>query len=588
LAAAALPGASPAAASILENMTLPGQGEDEDATYHAALAARSDLLNRLRSVDDARLVAPAAQDWLGWRGASDTQGFSKLNQIDRANVAGLALRWSLSMDSGTNGVAPIVQDGVMFVQSGISVRALNAATGDLLWKFSRPVSGAFISDQPHGIAVYGNAVYVPTIDGHVLALDAKSGKLLWDQEIAPAGHKFWLTAAPLAVHGKIIQGVSGCSSTGAAGGCFIVAYDAKTGQEAWRFHTIPRPGEPGDDSWNGAPWAKRFGASVWNAGSYDPDLNLVYFGTGQTYNISTLLDPQKRKGDSPDALYTDTTLAINPDTGKLVWFYQHAAEDVWDMDWSFERTLVTLDGQKVVITGGKLGIFDALDAKTGRYLWSFNFGLQNLVTKIDPKTGHKTYDPALMPEVDKHKFICPSIIGDRNWQTSAFDPAKGLLYVPITPTCMEFWRNDDAKALTLQHPGQMAIKMRRPKGSDGQFGWLAALDVVHQKVVWTDKWRAPQSSAALATAGGLVFNGTRDRVFRALDSSTGETVWETSLPALPNAYPFTYMVDGKQYVAIVTGGGTAFDSYVRLLTPEDSSGSNNKTIMVFALPDGSK
>jgi alcohol dehydrogenase (cytochrome c) len=153
---------------------------------------------------------------------------------------------------------------------------------------------------------------------------------------------------------------------------------------------------------------------------------------------------------------------------------------------------------------------------------------------------------------------------------------------------MEFWRNDDAKALTLQHPGQMAIKMRRPKGSDGQFGWLAALDVVHQKVVWTDKWRAPQSSAALATAGGLVFNGTRDRVFRALDSSTGETVWETSLPALPNAYPFTYMVDGKQYVAIVTGGGTAFDSYVRLLTPEDSSGSNNKTIMVFALPDGSK
>jgi alcohol dehydrogenase (cytochrome c) len=585
---AAAVASSPTASAILENLTLPGQGEDQDATYAAALAARGGLLSRLRPVDDASLVAPAAQDWLAWRGASATQGFSKLDQIDRANVARLALDWSLSLDSGTNAIAPIVHDGVMFILSSGAVRALDARTGDLLWKFSRPVPpGVTLADQPRGIAVYGTALYVPTVDGHLVALDARSGKLLWDRQVTPPAHKYWLTASPLAARGKIIQGVSGCASTDASGGCFIVALDAASGQEAWRFHTIPRPGEPGGDSWNGAPWDKRYGASVWNAGSYDPDLNLIFFGTGQTYNISTLLDPQQHKGASADALFTDTTLALDPDTGKLVWFYQHAAEDVWDLDWSYERTLVTLNGQKVVITGGKLGIFDALDAKTGRYLWSYDFGLQNLVVKIDPATGRKIYDQALMPEVDKHKFICPSIIGNRNWQTAAFDQAQDLLYVPITPTCMDFWRND-LNVLTLEHPGQMAIQMRRPKDSDGQFGWLAALDVAHQRIVWTDKWRAPQSSAALATAGGLVFNGTRDRVFRALDSSTGKTLWTAGLPALPNAFPLTYMVDGKQYVAIVTGGGTAFDGYVQPLTPENPPASNNKTIMVFALPDAGR
>ncbi|MBL6617596.1 MAG: PQQ-binding-like beta-propeller repeat protein [Reyranella sp.] len=578
---------SPSASAILEDLTLPGQGEDQDAIYAAALAARRDLLGRMTPVDDASLVAPSTQDWLAWRGASATQGFSKLDRIDRSNVARLALHWSLSLDSGTNAIAPVVHDGVMFVLSGGSVRALDAGTGSLLWKFTRPVPpGIALADQPHGIALYGTAVYVPTVDGHVVALDAKSGKLLWDREVASTAHKFWLTASPLAAHGKIIQGVSGCANTQAGGGCYIVALDAATGQEAWRFHTIPHPGEPGGDSWNGAAWDKRYGASVWNAGSYDPELNLIYFGVGQTYNISTLLDPQAHKGASADALFTDTTLAINPDTGKLAWYYQHAAEDVWDLDWSYERTLVTLDGQKVVITGGKLGIFDALDAKTGRYLWSYDFGLQNLVAKIDPTTGRKIYDPALMPEVDKHKFICPSIIGNRNWQTAAFDQAQNLLYVPITPTCMDFWRND-RNVLTLEHPGQMAIQMRRPKESDGNFGWLAALDVAHQKIVWTAKWRAPQSSAALATAGGLVFNGTRDRVLRALDSSTGKTLWEAGLPALPNAFPLTYLVDGKQYVAIVTGGGTAFDGYVQSLTPEDQPASNNKTIIVFALPEAS-
>lgn len=575
---------TPSAVTILEGMALPVQSENQDQTYGASLSARRDLLDRLRPVDGARLAAPAAQDWLAWRGAGDTQGFSTLSQIDRTNVTKLGLRWSLSIDSGTNGIAPVVQDGVMFLASGGTVRALDARNGDALWTFKREITGAFIADQPHGIAVYGTSVFVPTVDGHLIALEAKSGKLLWDREVAPGARKLWLTAAPLAAKGKIIQGVSGCSTRGSPGGCYIVALDAATGQEAWRFNTIPSPDEPGGQSWNGAPQDERFGGSVWNTGSYDPALNLIFFGTGQTYNISTLLDPQKGKSKAtPDALYTNTTLAIEPDTGKLVWFYQHVPQDVWDLDWAFERTLVTINGQRVVITGGKIAIFDALDAKTGRYLWSYDFGLQNLVTKIDARTGRKSYDAALRPELDKHKFICPGTIGNRNWQTTAFNPSSGLLYVPITPTCMDFWRSNSGN-WSIQNPGQMAYDMRRPKDFDGHYGWLAALDLVQRKVVWTQKWRTPQSSAALTTAGGLVFDATRDRVLRAMNDSTGETLWKARLPALPNAYPISYMIDGTQYVAIVAGGGTAFDSVVRGLTPEEVSASDHKTIVVFALP----
>jgi alcohol dehydrogenase (cytochrome c) len=581
--------AGQSALGMLQSIALPGDSEDQDAVYNTTVSAQHGLLDGLSAVDDAKLAAQPAQDWLAWRGASNTQGYSKLDQIDRSNVGKLALDWSLSFDNGTNGIAPVVHDGVMFLLSGGTVRALDARNGDQLWKFTWPVAaGVFIGDQPRGITLYGNALYVPTVDGHVLALDAKSGKLLWQQAVAPPAQKYWLTAAPLAVRGKIIQGVAGCSSNGTGGGCFIVAYDALTGKEAWRFNTIPKPGETGGDSWNGAPWEQRYGASVWNTGSYDPDLNLVFFGVGQTYKISTLLDPQKGKGNSPAALFTDTTLALDPDSGKLVWYYQHAAEDVWDLDWSFERTLVTINGQKVIITGGKVAVFDALDAKTGKYLWSYDFGLQNLIARIDPQTGQKTYDPALMPQLDKHQFICPSFIGNRNWQTSAFDQASNLLYVPMTPTCMDFWRSGHTHDDTFVHPGdlgEMTMKLRRHKDSDGNFGWLAALDVAHQKVVWTDKWRASQSSAALATGGGLVFNGTRDRVLRALDSSTGKLLWKVGLPALPNSFPITYMVGGRQYVALIAGGGTGYDGYVQALTPERTVANGNKTVMVFALPE---
>lgn len=562
---------------------MPTVIEDQDSAYQATMDARSALIAAVRPVDDKMLAAPADADWLNWRGNQATQGFSPLRQVDGANVNKLGLAWSLSLSSGTNGIAPLVHDGVMFIHSNGTVQALDARNGDNIWRFSRPATTTRVpSSQPRSIALYGDAVYVPTVDNHVLALDAKTGKLLWDHVIGKPEDMLQLTAAPIVVRGKVIQGVSGCQGSELPGGCYIVALDAKTGEEAWRFWTIGRPGTREGDSWNGAPLERRFGGSVWNTGSYDADLNLFIVGVAQTYTISSLLDRQVGKGKSKDALFTNSTLALDPDTGKLVWYYQHEATEVWDLDWSFERTLVTIDGRRLVITGGKTGIFEALDAKTGKYLWSRDLGVQNTVVAIDPKTGRKTHNAKLLPQIGQPKLVCPSTIGIRNWMTTAYDPETRQLYVPVTPNCMDFSRSDPADDGAY---GEMMIVRRRPPNSDGNHGWLAAIDVANGKLAWVKRRRAPQSSAVLTTAGGLVFEGGRDRGFRAVDHRSGDTLWQTLLPATPNAYPFSYMADDVQYVGIVTGGGSAVDAFQTPMTPEHPPSNGAKTIMVFALPE---
>jgi len=560
--------------------------EDRDQHYHAVVAARTARLEALRPVSAGALDAPAADDWLAWRGSSATHAYSELKQVDRANVRGLGAAWSLSLEPGVNSIAPIVDDGVMFINSNGTVFALDARNGDELWSYARPAKGRMPSTQTRGMALFESAIFVPTLDNHMLALDMRTGKLLWDTQIAPPTDNLQLTAAPLIANGKVIQGVSSCIGNDVPGGCYIVALDAKTGKEEWRFHTIARAGEPGGDSWNGAPMEKRFGGGVWQTGSYDPELNLVFFGVGQTYVISTLLDDQGRKGASNDALYMNATVALNPDTGKLVWHYQHGPGDVWDLDWSFERTIIMRDTakgpEKTILTAGKIGIFDALDAKTGRYLWSYDLGYQNIITHIDPKSGRKTYNPEFVPpEPGKPKFICPAAIGNRNWLSTAYEASTNLVFVPVNPTCMDFARGAPGA-------GELSISQRQAPQAEGNFGVVMALDVKEQTVAWIDRKRAPISSAVLATAGGLVFVGERDRAFRALDSATGETLWQTYLPAVPNSFPLTYAVDGRQYVAVVAGGGSAVDLYLTAQTPEIPRSTNHKTISVFALPQAAE
>jgi alcohol dehydrogenase (cytochrome c) len=388
------------------------------------------------------------------------------------------------------------------------------------------------------------------------------------------------------VRGKVIQGVSSCN--GVKGGCFIVALDAHTGSEAWRFQTIARPGQPGGDSWNGAPVDERFGGAVWNAGSYDPDLNLLYYGVGQTYDTATLLQPQARQGESADALYTDSTLALDPDTGRLVWHYQHFNRDVWDFDWSFERLLVDLNvggvPRKLSVTGGKIAVFDAIDRTSGRYLFSKDLGLQTLVKAIDPKTGRKIIDPALEPEAGKTKSICPHAGGARSWLGTALDPRTKILYVPLVESCMDFTWKPRAAADTAGGGSDIGWVLKARPDSDGNFGRVEALNLQTGKVAWIRRRRAPQASAILATAGGVIFEGSRDRTFRASDSATGKTLWSLRLNASPSSTPVAYSVGGQQYVAVVAGGGGAHDVTWPALTPEIVSPAGGASLWVFKLP----
>ncbi|HEY0339315.1 MAG TPA: PQQ-binding-like beta-propeller repeat protein, partial [Steroidobacteraceae bacterium] len=356
-------------------------------------------LEHYRPVTEAMLNAPADGEWLTWRRTHDALGFSPLQQITRKNVGTLRLAWSLSLPAGLNEMEPLMHDGVLFVYSfRDNVQALDAATGNELWHYQRQLPDSVVPNTKRGMALYGDELFIGTSDVHEIALDVRTGRVVWDQPLAAAGGAFVLTGGPLVAKGKVMQGVGGRG----AGGDYIVALDAATGKEAWRFDTIAHPGQPGGDSWNGLPIGQRQGASIWTSGSYDPQLNLAFFGPGNTYDTGPLRYPAGVPGATSDGLYTDTTLALDPDTGKLKWYFQHVHNDQWDLDWAFERQLVPLSvgGQlrKLVVTAGKIGIWDALDAATGRYAFSYDMGLQTLVSAIDPVTGEKTIDPALLPD----------------------------------------------------------------------------------------------------------------------------------------------------------------------------------------------
>src|SRR5271168_3516660 len=576
--------------------------DNQDEKYRAVMAARQKLLRKLTPVSDAMLRDPAAADWLMWRGTYATLGYSRLDQINKTTVRHLGVAWTLALPPSANEAAPLVHDGVLFIEGADTVEAINAAEGSILWQYVRALPDALHSGRDarmRGLAIYEDKLYAPTADGHIVALDVKTGNLRWDhavvspeQGVHPGqfdGAYFHISGGPLLVHGKVIVGVSLGIDTG--GGDFIVGLDAHSGEEKWRFNTVARPGQPGGDSWNGAPVKERYGSGVWSIGSYDPDLNLAYFGTGNTYDVGTLLAARTGKNlSNNDALYTDSTLALDVDTGKLSWFYQHMNRDVWDLDWAFEQSLITLpvNGKhsKLLVTGGKSAIFDAVNRVDGKYEFSKDLGLQNLVASIDSKTGKKNIKAALEPKPGRTDLICPGATGARNWPTTAIDPTSNTLYVPLLDNnCMDYgWIERDAAEIAA---GGLDVRLgARPKpDNDGNFGRIEAIDLKTKQVVWSKRQRAPMASSLLASAGGLVFSGARDRRFRAYDAATGAVLWQSVLNASPSSSPATYAVDRVQYVVVVAGGGGAFDAGSRSLTPEIIDPAAGTTLWVFKLID---
>ncbi len=393
-----------------------------------------------------------------------------------------------------------------------------------------------------------------------------------------------MTGGPLVAQGVVMQGITGQSP----GGAWIAGLDATTGRELWRFHTIARPGEPGGNSWNGLPLEKRSGASVWTAGSYDPRLHLAYFGVGQTYDTGPLLRPLGEPGVTNDGLYTDSTLAIDPASGKLLWHFQHVHNDQWDLDWAFEQQRIDLDVRgamrRLVVTSGKMGIYEAMDAATGEYVFSKDLGIQNVVASIDPRTGEKTINPQVVVGDGKPHTICPHPGGGRNWIAGSYDDATKIVYVPMVESCMDLIPAPRGERGNLSSGVNWSIRARAD--SDGKFGRVEALDLATRQPVWIDRQRAPETTCTLATAGGVVFAGALDRDLTAYDAATGRTLWQIRLDDVPSACPISYSVAGRQYVAVVVSRGGSEAGTFAVLVPEIvNPPQDGATVWVFALPE---
>jgi alcohol dehydrogenase (cytochrome c) len=565
------------------------------ATAQAQQTKPSNPLAGLEPVTENMLRNPPDGDWLMWRRTYDDWGYSPLTQINKNNVKNLRVAWTWSLTSGVTEIAPIVHDGVLYVDNaGDKVQALNAATGDLLWQYIRELPRKLIAEGGNTLAkrnmsIYGDNLYIATSDDHLVALNAKTGKVVWDHEVADWKQGWRYSSGPFMAGGVLTQGMSGCNQ-GQKGGCFITGHDPATGKELWRVHTIAQDDDPNAKTWNGLPLAQRFGGSAWIAGSYDPQTNTLFYGVGQPYPWVAEMRGTlpKKPGFENSTLYTDSTLAIDPQTGKLKWYFQHLPNDSADLDQVFERVLVNIpvDGKtrKALVTVGKIGVIDALDRTNGQFLWSQPTVYQNVVASVDPKTGVKTLNPAAIPKIGQTTLNCPADPGSRGWPATAYSPRTGMLYLPLTEFCSHTTPVplDPGQAYT---GGGRAIYERGPvPNSDGNFGQLDAVRLSNHTQAWSDRWRAPSSSAALPTAGGVVFAGYLDRYFRAVDDTTGKVLWQMRLNNSVNAFPISFSADGKQYIAVAVGNGSSELRSLNTLTPEIKNPDGGSVLWVFSLP----
>ncbi|MEL1249694.1 PQQ-binding-like beta-propeller repeat protein [Aurantiacibacter gilvus] len=536
-------------------------------------------LDNFTPVTQAELVAPADENWVAWRRSQSGQGFSPLTQITPENVSDLNVAWAQALPPGPTMAEPLVRDGVMFVHAyGEEIFAFEAATGRQLWRYRRQMPEGTLMQGKKTIALWDDMVIMATSDLHMMALDARTGRPVWDVAI-PDAEGTRSNGGPLVADGVVMIGLASQRD----GGSIIAAFDAETGEHLWNFNTVARTGTLGGDTWNGLPDMERHGGSVWTSGSYDPETGLALWGVAQTYDTGPVRDVIP--GGNNDGLFTNSTLAFDPRSGDLVWYFQHMANDQYDLDWVFERVIadVEVDGEErhVVITGGKDGLFDTIDAATGEYLQTVDMGFQTYITAIDPETGRKTADPALLPGRDRGSvFMCPHAGGGRNWSPTAFVESSAMLFVNARDTCMELRPRAEGGFLSS---GVDIYYSARPD-SDGNFGILQGIDIANGEVTWDQRRRAPYNAGILATASGLLFTGAMDREFLAYDQETGEQLWRTSLSGVPNASPITYSVDGRQYVAVVTGMGNPLAFGLPNFTPElPVPEVNSSAVYVFAL-----
>ena len=539
-----------------------------------------------------RLLEPRDGDWMNYRRTYDVTGFSPLDRIDRGNVAGLRLVWASSMRDGNSNhrwvPTPIVANGLLYVSEGSGrVTAFDAVSGDVVWAHTRSYPKDIERSQARGyhrgVSVYGDTIYWGTADSALVALDARTGEQRWEVSTGDYSDGMGHSHPALIADGKVVLGFAGGERSGRG---TVVAHDAETGEHLWTTYTVPREGEPGYETWTPRE-IPPLGGLAWSTISYDPELGLIYLGTGQpTPWASTLRGPG-------DALHTNCILALDIDTGAIEWYFQVVPADNWDLDAAAESMLVDLViggvERKALIQTSKIGWGVVLDRETGRFLHAFRTAYDNVVTSWTD-TGSPIFNPDQIPtlaDVDSGRVfeVCPHMNGARNLNSASYSPNTGLYYVGINNACMDVTFVSEEYRRGLAYRGMLS--RGKPVPGYDYIGEFAAFDPVTGRRAWTYRPAngAPMTAAALATGGGLVFGGTADRRFFALDAGTGELLWRTRLNGGVYGAPVTFEVDGRQYLAIGAGGrmrlNTAYARLIGITLPQ----GNGMTMWVFALPD---
>ncbi len=506
-------------------------------------------------VSSQRLLNPEPENWLLYRRTYDGMGYSPLDQINTDNVGDLVPVWSFATGI-TEGhqSPPIVNDGIMFITTpGAQVIALDARTGEQVWRYRRQLPFDLQQSHPtnRGVALYEDKVYVATVDAFVVALDARTGEVVWETAVEDYQRGYYMTIAPLIVAGNVMVGVSG-GERGIRG--FVTALNAFNGEEVWKTYTIPAPGEFGNDTWPGDSW-QTGGAPVWLTGTFDPETNLSFWGTG---NPGPWIGDQ-REGDN---LYTNSVLALDVTTGVLKGFHQYHWNGSWDWDEVTAPMLLELERDGEMVTSlvhvGRNGYIWVLESSADGidFIDAWPYVYQDVFTSIDPQTGRPTYDPEKIPGTGSPATYCPSLSGGNNWPPAAYSPQTGFLYIPANENLCTTLEGEEE---VVYRPGQLFmgvdIGLSVRDGAD-HIGELQAWDLNTGERAWTHEYELNNWGPVLATAGGLLFTGgTPDRYFRAFDAATGEVLWQQRTNSGVTGIPSTYSVDGVQYVAVQSGWG---------------------------------
>ncbi|HUI78028.1 MAG TPA: PQQ-dependent dehydrogenase, methanol/ethanol family [Bryobacteraceae bacterium] len=487
-------------------------------------------------------------NWLTYAGGYQAHSYSPLDQINTTNISGLKIAWMYQIGVSHHfETEPLVFDGVMYITEPPSdVTALDLRTGRPIWTYRRSLPKGIIvccGQVNRGLAALDDQLFVGTVDAHVVALDMKSGRVRWDVEVADYKAAYSITAAPLVVKDKVIVGIAG-AEYGIRG--FLDAYDAKTGKRAWRFWTVPGPGEPGNETWSGDSW-KTGGAPTWVTGAYDPQANLVYWGTG---NPGPDFVGDDRQGDN---LYSDSIVALDADTGKLKWYFQFTPHDVLDMD--ADQVPVLLDAEfrgrprKLVLFANRNGFYYVLDRLTGEFLVGKQFARQNWAKGLDDK-GRPIWNPEAIPS-EKGALVYPDDDGTANWFSPSLDLKTGLLYQNVREKGAIQRRT---RVKPTYESGRLYMGASRlPIPGEEPWGALRALDWKTGDTKWEFRVHTPPWCGVLSTAGNLVFSGTMEGDFFAVDAVSGKLLWRIETGGAIWANPISYLSEGKQYIVVSAG-----------------------------------